>query len=227
MRRDVAEQLRERAERQVVGLDRGCSPPSRASFGTSAQWPPIARLHQAVAARDGSTRGPCRRRARRRTRSVRSRGEPLVSRNRCSSAAISSSGVPLPTNPENATVSPSRTIARASAAETILFFTRSACAFERAIESEIMTACEPVDDAVAEDALRLAADEHADVAAGQGRSRCSRLVPTQLRQGPRALRRNDVVLLRVDVEHRHRDLRELDLAAAEISNRFLTSWLSW
>ena len=40
--------------------------------------------------------------------------------------AISSSGVPLPTKPETATVSPSRTMASASSADTILFFTRSA-----------------------------------------------------------------------------------------------------
>ena len=38
-------------------------------------------------------------------------------------AAISSSGVPMPTKPEIETVSPSRRIAAASSGETILFFT--------------------------------------------------------------------------------------------------------
>jgi hypothetical protein len=44
-------------------------------------------------------------------------------RKRRSTAAISSSGVPVPTKPETETVSPSRRIAAASSGETILFFT--------------------------------------------------------------------------------------------------------
>src|SRR5215472_15125687 len=53
--------------------------------------------------------------------SVKFFGAP-VSAKRCSSAAIKAAGVPLPTKPEQATVSPSRMIATASAALTILFF---------------------------------------------------------------------------------------------------------
>ena len=43
---DVAEQLRERAERQVVGLDLARRPRAPTSLGTRLQWPPIARLHE-------------------------------------------------------------------------------------------------------------------------------------------------------------------------------------
>ena len=76
-------------------------------------------LDQARAARADSARAPCRRRARRRT-PASDRAATCVSTKRRSSAAISSSGVPMPTKPENATVSPSRISAIASSALTIL-----------------------------------------------------------------------------------------------------------
>ena len=91
------------------------------SLGTSAPVAADRALDQAL---------PCARRFRPRSlpspgaaanSSVRSRGD-AVSTKRFSSAAISSSGVPLPTKPEKAMVSPSRMMAMASAAETILFF---------------------------------------------------------------------------------------------------------
>ena len=74
---DVAVQLGERAQRQVVGLDLVRRPRAAASFGTSAQWPPIARC----------TSPSCARRLRPRSlpspgaaanTSVRSRGAPRV-----------------------------------------------------------------------------------------------------------------------------------------------------
>src|SRR5689334_7402670 len=92
------------------------------SFGTSDQCPPTTRFTNpswARRLRPLSLPSP----GAAANTSVRSRGCP-VSRKRFSSATMSSSGVPVPTKPEKAMVSPSRTMAIASAAETILFFTR-------------------------------------------------------------------------------------------------------
>src|ERR1700756_3756435 len=79
-------------------------------------------------------------------------------RKRRSKARISSSGVPMPTNPETHTVSPSRTMAMASSAETILFV--------RVIR--LLPFDEPLGDPGAEQGLRLATDEYAHVSTRQG-----------------------------------------------------------
>ena len=48
---DVAEQARDHALREVVGLDRGSRPRAGRSFGTSPQWPPMTRLSRPSCAR--------------------------------------------------------------------------------------------------------------------------------------------------------------------------------
>src|SRR3954470_13302438 len=92
------------------------------SFGTNDQCPPTTRFTSPACASRFRPRSLPSPGAAAKT-NVRPRGWP-VSTKRFSSATISSSGVPVPTNPENAIVSPSRTMAIASAAETTLFFTR-------------------------------------------------------------------------------------------------------
>ena len=85
---------------------------------------------------------------------------------------------------------------------------------------------QPVDDALAEHALRLAADEHADVAAGQA-DLAVVLGADQRAQRPRRLRRDDVIVLGVDVEHRHRDLGADRPCGRRARTRSCTSLLSW
>ena len=95
---------------------------STASFcsaGTSPQWPPITRAHQAFVAEVVEAARPCRRPARRR-RPASGRAALRSARKRCSSATARFSAKPMPTKPLLATVSPSRTSATASAALTTL-----------------------------------------------------------------------------------------------------------
>src|SRR6266576_5249233 len=74
---------------------------------------------------------------------------------------------------------------------------------------------EPVNDASTQYALRLSAHEHADVTARQ--TNLAVIVGSHaLAKRARTLRRNDVILLGVHVEHRHCDIGELDLASAEL-----------
>src|SRR5918993_4132879 len=122
---------------------------------------------------------------------VRSRGSP-VSRKRRSRAAMTASGVPTPTNPEVATVSPCRTIATASSTGTILL-----------LDSDIgLPACsalglvigKPVRDAGTEQLLRPPADEDAHMPARE-RQLGIVLRPDLGAQGLRCRRRGDVVVL--------------------------------
>ena len=101
----------------------------------------------------------------------------------------------------DATVSPSRMIATASSAETILF----GCSHGAVQAASMAVLGQPVGDARPEEPLRLAADEHADMAAGQRELRVilrCRLAAQRL--GGRG--RDDVVVLGEHVEHRHRDV---------------------
>jgi hypothetical protein len=63
--------------------------------------------------------------------------------------------------------------------------------------------------------LRLAADEDADVAAIEPHLAVVLRTPRR-REAPGSSSADDVVLLRVDVEHRHLDLAEVDLAPADL-----------
>ena len=94
---------------------------SVASFAELRHKRPVAAdctLHQALVREPVQPRSLPSPGAAAKTR-VRSRG-PSVSTKRRSSAASSSSGVPMPTNPEQLTTSPSRINAIASSAVTIL-----------------------------------------------------------------------------------------------------------
>src|SRR3954469_5753283 len=73
---------------------------------------------------------------------------------------MSSSGVPMPTNPEVHTVSPSRITATASSGETILCVSM--------LRSRVLVVLgQPVRNPGTQQPLRLTAHEHADMAAGQ------------------------------------------------------------
>src|SRR4051812_19552107 len=181
--------------------------PSRASapsFGTSDQCPPTTRFTSRSSA------------SRLRPRSLPSPGAAAnirvspagccVSSKRSRSAISSSSGVPMPTKPETATVSPSRTSATASAADTILFLSMAGAA--------LGPLRQPLRDARAEQPLRLAADEDADMPARQ--RKLGVVVGAELAaERLRGRGRDDVVVLGEDVQHRRGDVPELDLAAAE------------
>src|SRR5262249_60225929 len=124
-------------------------------------------------------------------------------RKRRSSARINSSGVPIPTKPETPPMSQSRMMAMASSAETILF-----------LSIHSVSVREPLGDARAEQGLRLAADEDAHVAARQrqlGVVLGADLGAERLRRR----RRDDVVVLGEDVEHRHGDVAKIDLPAVD------------
>ena len=87
-------------------------------FGTRPKCPPITRrTSPSLASRFRPLSRPSPGAAA--NTSVRSRGA-LVSTNRASSAAITASGVPTPTKPEVATVSPGRMMATASSTGTTL-----------------------------------------------------------------------------------------------------------
>ena len=134
---------------------------SSPSFGTRLQCPPTTRLIRPLCAsrlRPRSLPSP----GAAANISVRSAGWRSF-RKRRSSARINSSGVPMPTKPDTHIVSPSRTMAIASSAETILFLS--------VIGSRPLG--QPVRDPGPEQGLRFAADEHADMAAGQRQFACS------------------------------------------------------
>src|SRR5215218_3189845 len=189
------------------------------SFGTSAQWPPTARRTSPSWARRFSPRSLPSPGAAAKT-SVSPCGRPEA-RKRRSMAAISSSGVPMPTKPETATVSPSRRIAAASSGETILFLTARSSPLDprllllRRLRLRLLALGEPLGDPRPEQLLRAAADEDADMAAGQ-RQLGVVLRPDQAAQRPRGGGRDDVVVLGIDVEHRHGDPAEVDPPAAEL-----------
>src|SRR3954462_2889991 len=111
---------------------------------------------------------------------------------------MSSSGVPMPTNPEVHTVSPSRITATASSGETILCVSM--------LRGRVVVVLgQPVRDARAQHALRLAAHEHAHMAAGK-RKLLVVLAPDAYLEGLRRRRRDNVVVRGEDVEHRHREV---------------------
>src|SRR3954453_20768075 len=125
-------------------------------FGTRDQWPPTTRLSRPACASRLSPRSWPSPGAAAKTR-VRSEGWPAFKKRR-SSARISSSGVPIPTKPEVQTVSPSRITATTSSAETILLVSMPG-------GRVVVVFGQPVRNAGAQQPLRLAAHEHAHMAA--------------------------------------------------------------
>ena len=213
-RRDVAVELRDAAERQVVGLDpvvdrqlaelRHERPVAADDALTSPSW--ARRLRPALLAVAG--RGGEHQRQVPRAPPSRGNAPPRP--------MISSSGVPMPTKPETATVSPSRMTATASSGRNDLVCGHAPHAYGRSPSHSAIPGRE---------ALRLAADEHADVAAGQ--RELGVVVGADLAaQRLRGRRRDDVVVLGVDVQDRHGDVPQVDLAAAELELA-LTSLFSW
>src|SRR5215204_4663857 len=137
-----------------MALSRANSP----IFGIRDQCPPTTRLSRPGCASRLSPRSLPSPGAAAKTR-VRAEG-CRTWRKRRSSARISSSGVPMPTNPELHTVSPSRITAMASSAETILLVSM----LGRRIR---VVFSQPVRDAGTQQPLRLAAHEYAHMAAGK------------------------------------------------------------
>src|ERR1700678_462310 len=174
----------------------------RPSFGTSDQWPPMARLINPSCARRLRPRSLPSPGAAANT-SVRPAGS-RVSRKRGSIAISTSSGVPMPTKPDIDTVSPFRMMAAASAEEMILF--RMAVS---------LSLGQPCGDTGRKQRLGPAADENPDMTARQrqlGVVLGADLVP----QCARCRRRNDVVVLGVDVQDRHGDVAQNDTPAADL-----------
>src|SRR3954453_9895383 len=100
---------------------------------------------------------------------------------------MSSSGVPMPTNPELHTVSPSRITATASSAETILCVSM--------LRGRVLVVLgQPVRDAWTQEPLRLAAHEHAHMPARQ-REFLVVLAADAEPQGLRGGGRDDMVVL--------------------------------
>src|SRR3954452_10735135 len=182
---------------------------SRASapiFGTSDQCPPTTRLSRPACA---SRLRPCSRPSPGAAAKTRVRPEGWrVSRKRRSRARISSSGVPMPTNPELHTVSPSRITATASWAETILLLNMPG-------SRVLVVLGQPGGDARTQEPLRLAADEHAHVPAGQ-RELLVVLAADEEPEGLGVGGRDDVAVLGEDVQHRHGDGLQIDLAPAQL-----------
>src|SRR3954471_6212567 len=135
-----------------MALSRANSP----IFGIRDQCPPTTRLSRPGCASRLSPRSWPSPGAAAKTR-VRPEGW-RVSRKRRSSARMSSSGVPMPTNPELHTVSPSRITATASSAETILCVSM--------LRGRVLIVLgQPGRDAWTQEPLRLAAHEHAHMPA--------------------------------------------------------------
>src|SRR3954454_23112896 len=118
----------------------------------------------------------------------------------------------MPTKPEVQTVSPSRTMATASSAETILL------ANMRGGRLSVVLS-QPVRDARTQQPLRLAAHEHAHMAARK-RKLLVVLAPDADLEGLRRRRRDNVVVLGEDVEHRHREVLQVDHLATELQLAF-------
>src|SRR3954470_23796596 len=183
---------------------------SRPIFGTSDQCPPTTRLSRPGCARRLRPRSLPSPGAAAKTR-VRPEGW-RVSRKRRSSARMSSSGVPMPTNPEVHTVSPPRITATASSGETILCVSM--------LRGRVLVVLgQPVRDARAQQPLRLAAHEHAHMAAGQ-RELLIILAPDAEPQGLGGCGRNDMVVLSEHVQDRHREVLQVDHLATELQLAF-------
>src|SRR4051794_4245738 len=186
---------------------------SRASapiFGTSDQCPPTTRLSRPGCASRLSPRSWPSPGAAAKT-SVRLEG-CRVSRKRRSRARISSSGVPMPTNPELHTVSPSRITATASSGETILLLNMPG-------SRVFVVLGQPVGDARTQKPLRLAAHEHAHMPARQREllvGLAADAEPERLGGGGW----DDVVVLGEDVQHRHGNGLQIDLAPAQLQLAF-------
>src|SRR6266404_1878114 len=114
----------------------------------------------------------------------------------------------MPTKPETQIVSPSRMIAIASSAETILFVSAMRDPFSLALG-------EPFGDAGTQQPLGLAADEHADVPAGKRQFGVVRAADLPA-QCPRGGRRYDVIVAGEDVEHGHVDVAQIDAPSSEL-----------
>src|SRR3954468_14730891 len=174
-----------------MALSRASSP----IFGIRDQWPPTTRLSRPACASRLSPRSLPSPGAAAKTR-VRPEGL-LAARKRRSRARISSSGVPMPTNPELHTVSPSRITAPASSGETILLLNMPG-------SRVCVVLGQPVGDARTQEPLRFAAHEHAHMPARQR----ALLVGLAADAEPERLGGggwDDVVVLGEDVQHRHGD----------------------
>src|SRR5215218_8339689 len=189
-----------------MALSRARSP----IFGTRDQCPPTTRLSKPGCASRLSPRSWPSPGAAAKTR-VRPEG-CRAWRKRRSSARISSSGVPMPTNPELDTVSPSRMTATASSAETILLVSMPR-------GRVVVVFSQPVRNAGAQQSLRLAAHEHAHMPARK-REFLVVLAPDTELEGLAGGRRDDVVILGEDVQHRHGDVLQIDLAPAQLEFAF-------
>src|SRR5215211_7231817 len=106
----------------------------------------------------------------------------------------------MPTKPETHIVSPSRTMAIASSADTILFLSVIG----------LLPLGKPFGDSGAEQGLRLAADEYADMSTRQWQLAVV-LSPHFCSEGLRRGGRNDVVVLGKHVEHGHRNVAQVHL----------------
>src|SRR5215213_1922379 len=175
-------------------------------FGTRDQCPPTTRLSRPACASRLSPRSLPSPGAAANTR-ARPEGWRAC-RKRRSSARISSSGVPMPTKPEVQTVSPSRMTATASSAETILWVNMRGGRI-------LVVLGQPVRNAGAQQPLRLAADEHADMATGKRKLLVIRAPDAELER-LRGCGRDDVVVLGEHVQHRHGDVLQIDLAPAQL-----------
>src|SRR5215207_7641305 len=189
-----------------MALSRANSP----IFGIRDQCPPTTRLSRPACASRLSPRSLPSPGAAAKTR-VRSEG-CRTWRKRRSSARISSSGVPIPTKPELHTVSPSRMTATASWAETILLVSMPR-------GRVVVVLGQPVRNAGTQQPLRLAAHEHAHMPARK-RKLLVVLAPDAELERLSGRGRDDVVILGEDVQHRHGDVLQIDLAAAQLEFAF-------
>src|SRR3954471_22450247 len=179
-------------------------------FGTRDQCPPTTRLSRPACASRLRPRSWPSPGAAAKTR-VRPAGWPAFKKRR-SSARMSSSGVPMPTNPELHTVSPSRITATASSAETIL----CVCMVRGRV---VVVLGQPVRNAGAQQPLRLAAHEHAHMPAGQRELLVVLALNTKL-ECLGGGRRDDVVVLGEHVQHRHGDGLQGDPAPTQLQLAF-------
>src|SRR3954454_23245366 len=119
----------------------------------------------------------------------------------------------MPTKPELHTVSPSRITATASSAETILL------ASGMARGRVLVMLGQPAGDARTQEPLRLAAHEHAHMPARQRKllvGLAADAEPERLGGGGW----DDVVVLGEDVQHRHGNGLQVDLAPAQLQLAF-------
>src|SRR4051794_2553131 len=189
-----------------MALSRASSP----IFGIRDQWPPTTRLSRPACASRLSPRSLPSPGAAAKTR-VRPEGL-LAARKRRSRARISSSGVPMPTNPELHTVSPSRITATASSGETILCVSM--------LRSRVLVVLgQPVRNPGTQQPLRLTAHEHAHMTARQRKLLVVLAANAEL-ESLGGGGRDDVVVLGEHVQHRHGNGLQVDPAPTQLQLAF-------